>query len=137
VGVKEQVEALCCSQPEAHIATEAYWKPYKAQFFSEGRASAFAINGFACSGDWKSTTAEVLSNVVRSTQKGPFTSTDGKPRKFTHGAEVDLKFLVKKNKDRIAKGKTFVDSRHDAVLGCVFHSLPTKELSPGFAEGRV
>jgi hypothetical protein len=82
-----------------------------------------------------STTAEVLSNVVRSTQKGPFTSTDGKLRKFTHGAEVDLKFLVKKNKDRIvAKGESDVRGQppRDAVLGCVFHhGLPTKELSAG------
>jgi hypothetical protein len=80
----------------------------------------------------------VLSNVIRSEQKGPFTSTDSKSRKFTHGAEVDLAFLVvKKHKEDIAQGKPVVDSRHDAVLGCVFHSLPTKELSGGFAEGRM
>jgi hypothetical protein len=30
-----------------------------------------------------------------------------------------------------------VDSRHDAVLGCVFYSLPTKVLSGGFSEGRM
>jgi hypothetical protein len=108
--------------------------PYKAPIFSEGQASTFAINGFACSGDSKGITAEVLSNVVRSTQKGPFTSTDGKLRNFTDDAEVDLRFLVKKHAEGIAKGETFVDSRHDVVLACVFHSLPTKELSAGFAE---
>jgi hypothetical protein len=53
-------------------------------------------------------------------------------------SEVDLKFLVKKHKEDIAKGEAFVDSRRDAVLGCVFHSLPTEELSAaGFAEGRA
>jgi hypothetical protein len=78
-----------------------------------------------------------MSNVIRSEQKGPFKSTDGKSRKFTRGAEVDLAFLVKKHKEGIAKGRPFVGSRHDAVLGCVFHSLPTKELSGGFAEGRI
>jgi hypothetical protein len=30
-----------------------------------------------------------------------------------------------------------VDSRHDAVLACVFYSLPTEVLSGGFAEGRM
>ena len=75
--------------------------------------------------------------MVRSTNKGPFTSTDGLYRKFTHDAEVDLQFLVKKHKEDIAKGRTFVDSRHDAVLACVFYSLPTKVLSGGFAEGRM
>jgi hypothetical protein len=78
----------------------------------------------------------VLSNVVRPKHKGPFTSTDGKYRKFTDDAEVDLAFLVKKHKEDIAKGKPFVDSRHDAVLACVFYSLPTEVLSGGFAEGR-
>jgi hypothetical protein len=71
----------------------------------------------ACSsGDSESTTAEVLSNVIRSKQKGPFTSTDGKPREFTDKAEVDLKCLVEEHADDIAKGKTFVDRRGDAVL---------------------
>jgi hypothetical protein len=79
----------------------------------------------------------LLSNVIRSKQKGPFTSTDGKCRKFTGDAEVDLTFLVKKHKEDIAKGKTFVDSRHDAILACVFYSLPTKVLSGGFTEGRM
>jgi hypothetical protein len=72
----------------------------------------------------------VLSNVIRSTQKGPFTSTDGLCRKFTDDAEVDLQFLVEKHKEDIAKGKRFaVDSRHDAVLACVFYSLPTEVLA--------
>jgi hypothetical protein len=81
----------------------------------------------------------VLSNVIRSKQKGPFTSTDGLYRKFTHDAEVDLQFLVEKHKDDIAKGRTFVERKGDAVLACVFHSLPTEVLSAsaGFAEGRV
>ena len=91
----------------------------------------------ACSGAVKSTTTEVLANVVRSTNKGPFTSTDGKYRKFTDKAEVDLQFLVKKHKEDIAKGRTFVDKKGDAVLGCVFYSLPTEVLSAGFAEGRM
>jgi hypothetical protein len=91
----------------------------------------------ACSGDSESTTTEVLSNVIRPKQKGPFTSTDGKCRKFTGGAEVDLQFLVEKHKEDIAKGRTFVDKEGDAVLACVFHSLPTKVLPGGFAEGRL
>jgi hypothetical protein len=32
---------------------------------------------------------------------------------------------------------SWTDARGDAVLACVFHSLPTAELSAGFAEGRV
>jgi hypothetical protein len=91
----------------------------------------------ACSGGVKRTTTEVLSNVVRSKTKGPFTSTDGKYRKFTDDAEVDLQFLVKKHKEGIANGETFVDRKGDAVLGCVFYSLPTKLLAGGFAEGRM
>jgi hypothetical protein len=99
---------------------------------------AVVVNGFACSGGVKRTTKEVLSDVVRPKHKGPFTSTDGKYRKFTDGAEVDLTFLVKKHKEDIAKGKTFADSRHAAVLACVFYSLPTEVLSGGlFAEGRM
>jgi hypothetical protein len=136
-SAKRQVEALCCTKPEAITAIEAFLKPHDARIFADGRPDTFAINGMACSGGAESTTAEVLSNVIRPTQKGPFTSTDGKLRKFTHDAQVDLQFLVKKHKEDIAKGKTFVDSRHDAVLGCVFHTLPTKELSGGFAEGRM
>jgi hypothetical protein len=54
-------------------------------------------------------------------REGLFTSTDGKLRKFTHDAEVDLKFLVKKHKDRIANGEKLLDRKGDAVLGCVFH----------------
>jgi hypothetical protein len=91
----------------------------------------------ACSGDSESTTNEVLSNVIRSGQKGPFTSPDGKPRKFTDKAEVDLMFLVKKHKDDIANGEKFMDRCGDAVLACIFHSLPAVELSAGFAEGRM
>jgi hypothetical protein len=91
----------------------------------------------ACSGGVKSTTREVLSNVIRSKQKGPFTSTDGLYRKFTAEAEVDLQFLVEKHKDDIAKGRTFVERKGDAVLACVFYSLPTKKLAAGFAEGRM
>jgi hypothetical protein len=68
-------------------------------FFSERRPDTFAINGFACSGGAKSTTAEVFSSVVRSKQRGPFTSTDDKLRKFTRGAEADLEFLVEKHKE--------------------------------------
>jgi hypothetical protein len=83
------------------------------------------------------TTTEVLSNVVRSKNKGPFTSTDGLYRKSTHDAEVDLQFLVKKHKVDIANGETFVDREGDAVLGCVFYSLPTKLLAGGFSEGRM
>ena len=101
-----------------------------------------AINGMACSGGVKRITTDVLSNVVRSKTKGPFTSTDGKYRKFTDDAEVDLQFLVEKHKEDIAKGRTSVDSCDDGVVlaclfACVFYNLPTKELSPGFAEGRV
>jgi hypothetical protein len=66
--------------------------------------------------------------VIRSKQKGPFTSTDGKCRKFAGDAEVDLQFLVEKHKEDIAKGRTFVDREGDAVLACVFYSLPTKVL---------
>ena len=109
-------------------------EPFKAEIFPVGRPSSFAINGMACSGNSESTTTEVLSNVIRSKQKGPFTSTDGQCRKFTDDAEVDLQFLVEKHKDDIAKGRTFVDSRHDAVLACVFYSLPTKVLSGGIAD---
>jgi hypothetical protein len=106
----------------------------------KGRPATFAINGFACSGSGgtKSTTKEELSNVVRSKQKGHFTSTDGKPRKFTRGAEVDLEFMAEKHEEDIANGEKFVDrARGDAVLACVFHSLPAVELSTGFAEGRM
>jgi hypothetical protein len=91
----------------------------------------------ACSGDSESTTTEVLSDVIRPRHKGPFTSTDGKCRKFTDDAEVDLMFLVEKHKEDIAKGRTSVDREGDAVLACVFYSLPTKVLSGGFAEGRM
>jgi hypothetical protein len=91
----------------------------------------------ACSGDSESATTEVLSNVIRPKQKGPFTSADGKCRKFTGDADVDLQFLVEKHKEDIAKGRTFVDKEGDAVLACVFHSLPTKVLPGGFAEGRM
>ena len=60
--------------------------------------------------------------MVRSKQKGPFTSTDGKYRKFTDDAEVDLQFLVEKHKEDIAKGRTFVDSCDGGVvLACVFY----------------
>jgi hypothetical protein len=76
----------------------------------------------------------VLSNVIRSEQKGPFTSTDGKLREFTYRAEVDLKYLVDKHEDDIANGEELVDRCGDAVLACVFHSLPTAELSAGFAD---
>ena len=71
------------------------------------------------------------------TNKGPFTSTDGLYRKFTDKAEVDLKFLVEKHEEDIANGETFVDREGDAVLGCVFYSLPSKALAGGFAEGRM
>ena len=100
--------------------------------FPEGRPSTLAINGMACSGGVKSTTKEVLANVVRSTHKGPFTSTDGLYRKFTDKAEVDLQFLVEKHEEDIANGATFVDRKGDAVLGCVFYSLPSKALAGGF-----
>jgi hypothetical protein len=40
---KEQVQSLCCSQPEAHNKTMAYLKPYEARIFSEGRPNTFAI----------------------------------------------------------------------------------------------
>jgi hypothetical protein len=119
---KEQVEALCCTEPEAVTAIEAFLKPYDTRIFGEGRPNTFAINGMACSGDSESTTKEVLSNVIRSTQKGLFTSTDGKFRKFTDKAEVDLQSLVEKHEDDIANGEKLVDRKGDAVLGCVFHS---------------
>jgi hypothetical protein len=48
---------------------------------------------------------------------------------FTAEAEVDLQFLVEEHKDGIAKGRTFVERKGDAVLGCVFYSLPTKKLA--------
>jgi hypothetical protein len=138
-SAKEEVAALCCSEPEAINAIKAFLRPYKALISPKGRPDFFAINGMACSGDSKSTTAEVLSNVVRSKQKGPFTSTNGQYRKFTDKAEVDLKLLVEKHAEDIAvvaKWEALVDSRGDAVLGCVFHSVPTEELSADFAEGR-
>jgi hypothetical protein len=113
-------------------------EPHKAQIFPKGRPASLAINGFACSGDVKKKTNEVLSNVVRSKQKGPFTSTDGKYRKFTDDAAVKLTYLVKKHADHIANGEAFVDSCDGGVvLACVFYSLPTKVLSGGFAEGRM
>ena len=52
-------------------------------------------------------------------------------------AAVKLKCLVEKHAEHIANGETFVDRRGDAVLACVFYSLPTEELSAGFAEGRM
>jgi hypothetical protein len=80
----------------------------------------------------------LLSDVVRSKQKGPFTSTDGKLRKFTGDAAVKLKYLVKKHADHITNGEAFVDSCDGGVvLACVFYSLPTKVLPGGFAEGRI
>jgi hypothetical protein len=115
-----------------------FLEPHKAQIFPKGRPASLAINGFACSGDVKKKTNEVLSNVVRSKQKGPFTSTDGKYRKFTDDAAVKLTYLVKKHADHIANGEAFVDSCDGGVvLACVFYSLPTKVLSGGFAEGRM
>ena len=116
---------------------KAFLEPFKAVIFPEGRPSTLAINGMACSGAVKSTTTEVLANVVRSTNKGPFTSTDGKYRKFTVKAEVDLQSLVEEHEEDIAKGRTFVDTKGDAVLGCVFYSLPSIALAGGFAEGRM
>jgi hypothetical protein len=59
---KEQVEALCCTEPEAITAIEGFLKPHDERIFAEGRPSTFAINGMACSGDSESTTTEVLSN---------------------------------------------------------------------------
>jgi hypothetical protein len=80
----------------------------------------------------------VLSNVVRSKQKGSFTSTDGKYRGFTDDAAVKLRYLVKKHADRIANGEAFVDSCDGGVvLACVFYSSPNKVLPGGFAEGRM
>jgi hypothetical protein len=116
-NVKQQVEQLCCKLPFAYSQINAFLEPYKAEIFPEGRPTTFAINGIACSGDSESTTKEVLSNVIRSEQKGPFTSTDGKYRKFTDDAEVDLQFLVEKRKEDIANGETFVDREGGAVLG--------------------
>jgi hypothetical protein len=69
----------------------------------------------------------VLSNVVRSKQKGPFTSTDGELRKSKNEAEVKLKSLVEEHENGIAKVKTFVDSQGGVVLACVFYSLPTSQ----------
>jgi hypothetical protein len=68
-----------------------------------------------------------------------FTSTDGKLRKFTRGAEVDLEFMAEKHAEDIANGEKLVDRRgaRRSLLACVFHSLPTEELSAGFAEGRM
>jgi hypothetical protein len=51
--------------------------------------------------------------------------------------QVDLQFLVEEHAEDIANGEKFVDRRGDAVLACVFYSLPTAELSVGFAEGRM
>ena len=118
--VKKHVEKLCCILPFAFVQINAFLEPYKAQIFPEGRPASLAINGFACSGGVRRITKEVLSNVVRSKQKGPFTSTDGLYRKFTDKAEVDLQFLVEKHKEDIAKGRTFVERKGDAVLACVF-----------------
>jgi hypothetical protein len=60
--------------------------------------------------------------VVRSKQKGPFTSTDGKYRKFTGDAAVKLRYLVNKHADHIANGEAFVDSCDGGVvLACVFY----------------
>jgi hypothetical protein len=140
-NVKQQVEQLCCKLPFAFSQINAFLEPYKAKIFPEGRPASLAINGFACSGDSESTTKEVLSNVVRSKQKGPFTSADGKYRKFTDDAATKLRYLVEKNADHIANnGEAFVDSCAGGVvlaLACVFYSLPTKVLSGGFAGGRV
>jgi hypothetical protein len=82
-SVKKQVELLCCNLPFAYSQVNASLEPYKAEIFPEGRPSTLALNGMACSGDVKRTTKEVLSNVVRSKNKGPFASTDGLYRKFT------------------------------------------------------
>jgi hypothetical protein len=77
-NVKKQVELLCCKLPLAFVQINAFLEPYKAEIFpAEGRPASLAINGFACSGGVRRITKEVLSNVVRSKQKGPpFTSTD-------------------------------------------------------------
>jgi hypothetical protein len=136
-NVKKQVELLSCDLPTAYVQIKAFLEPFKALIFPKGRPSTLAINGMACSGGVKSTTKKVLANVVRSTHKGPFTSTDGLYRKFTDEAEVDLQSLVEDHKKDIAKGRTFVDKKGDAVLGCVFYSKPTEVLSAGFAEGRM
>jgi hypothetical protein len=136
--VKQQVEQLSCKLPFAYSQITGFLEPYKAQIFPEGRPASLAINGFACSGGVKRTTTEVLSNVVRSKQQGPFTSTDGKYRKFTDGAATKLRYLVEKHKEDIANGEAFVDScAGGVVLACVFYSLPTKVLSGGFAEGKM
>jgi hypothetical protein len=80
-GVKQQVEQLCCKLPFALSQINAFLESHKAQICPKGRPASLALNGFACSGGVKSTTKEVLSNVVRpSKHKGPFTSADGKCR---------------------------------------------------------
>jgi hypothetical protein len=43
----------------------------------------------------------------------------------------DLIILVAELAEDIANGEKFVDRRGDAVLACVFHSLPAVELSAG------
>jgi hypothetical protein len=48
-SAKRQVEALCCSEPQAIIAIEALLKPYDARIFVEARPGTLAINGMACS----------------------------------------------------------------------------------------
>jgi hypothetical protein len=99
----------------------------------------------------ESTTKGVLSNVwwsVRSKHKGPITSTDGQLRKFTYAAYVKLESIVKEHADHIAKGEIFVGSWAAVTAwslpacllrpeSCVFYSLPTTELSGGFALGRM
>jgi hypothetical protein len=51
---------------------------------------------------------------------------------------LQLRYLVKKDADRITNGEALVDSCDGGVvLACVFYSLPTKVLSGGFAEGRM
>jgi hypothetical protein len=59
-AIKEQTEELCCTLPFACTEAMAFLEQHKEHIFSEERpdADALAINGFACSGDWKSTTKE-------------------------------------------------------------------------------
>jgi hypothetical protein len=123
-GLIKQTEELCCKLPFACTETMGFLEPYKKQFFSEERPGTLAINGFACSGDAKSTTKEVLSNVVRPKNKDPFTPSNGQYRKFTDAAAVKLGSLVKKHANHIAKGETFVDSCDDGVvLACYQEAL--------------
>ena len=72
----ERLEAsdLAVSVPQAIVDTTQLLDPHLLSIFSANKPTNFALHGMAASGDAKSSTKEIKTNIVRSTHKGNFTS---------------------------------------------------------------